>query len=128
MPNGGVLASCQVCQWAKRTQHSHQAYCRRHQLTIFFASYTFCPDLSHERTPGLAAFATSAQLTPDTMYAYFEIGPGDTKYPHIGNYYHEYLPLGSIQEYASWSEEECRAVVKALYEQWHEGLQFEGDR
>jgi hypothetical protein len=116
MPNGGMLPSCWVCQWAQRADLLKPVYCQRHQMTILGAPYTFCSELSDDSSPGLANFVQENNIRDNDIYVWIETGYRNSEDSSVPRYRHEFVALAPIATLASWSEDEQQEARKALRE------------
>lgn len=117
MPNGGVLPSCSVCQWAQGTGPTTIS-CRRHGITVFLALHSFCRELSNQAYPGLVDFIRQNGITGNGIHIWLEIQHRTPEHPDIPQYDREFAPLAPVDTYASWTEAEDRAARRILYERW----------
>lgn len=99
-------------------------YCRHHEVTVFLALRSFCRELSNQASPGLGVdFVQQNGIVGDDIYAWLEIQYRTSEYPDIPQYHHKFMPLAPVDTYASWTEDEDRAVRRVLYEQWVSSLE-----
>src|SRR5215204_3205536 len=124
MPNGGMLPSCWICQWATRTDGINSPiYCQRHKMTVFSPTHTFCPDLSLPGSPGIASFLARVSPEPEMVYTWLEFSYRDPRNPTLPMYHHEQAILAPIEVYSTWDEAQIRQTTQSICEQKLKELQ-----
>lgn len=121
MPNGGVMPSCNACQYARKAGKRDEIECRKHSMKVTFASLMFCTDLSHLSSPGLANFAQDSRFSPDTMYVWGETG-FMSRQTGLPEYIHEPLLLAPISTYTAWSDKEKEIEWRAKTKTWEKNF------
>jgi hypothetical protein len=114
MPNGGVLPSCFVCEWAQKTDDFGTIRCQRHGITVKLALHTVCSDLAHA---GLTRFRQEQLQREGYIYTWIEIQYRTPDYPTLPQYYQELVALAPISTYAAWSDAERQVAEGAVHEQ-----------
>lgn len=120
MPNGGVLPSCFVCEWAQKSDDFSTINCQQHGITVKPALHTVCSDLTHA---GLMRFRQEKLQREGYIYIWIEIQYRTSDYPTLPQYYQELVALTPITTYASWSDAERQAAEAAAHHQ--KQLEFE---
>ncbi len=118
MPNGGVLASCFVCKYAKKdmSRPTHPVTnnplmepidCQRNGFLVWLPSMHVCAGLGDSAEGGgLSKFAENAKLESGSVYAWLEFGYRTKAAPHLPQYHHELVKVASFQDYAAWTLEQ----------------------
>ena len=125
MPNGGILPSCFICQWAHKTDDFGLIECQRHGMTVKRALHTVCPDLA---PAGLTRFSQEQHLIDGYIYIWIEIQYRTPEYPTLPQYYHELVAVAPIPTYVGWSDTERQVAEAAIHQQkWAEFEQKYGN-
>jgi len=128
MPNGKKLpccSSCKLAQW-KWTDKGVFIHCQRHDVTIQHGAAFFCKNLSNDRAPELAKFASAPTIEANTMYEWVSgAANDDSNYSYFpSSYAHSYTKLVNIDTFADWDEQTIYARIvqnrqKRLYQVQH---------
>ncbi|MBX3080066.1 MAG: hypothetical protein KF716_00440 [Anaerolineae bacterium] len=128
MPNGKKLPCCSSCKWAQWQWTDKGVFirCQHHNVTIRHGAAFFCKNLSHDRAPELAQFASAPMIEVNTIYEWVSgAANDDSNYSYFpSNYTHPYVKLVSVDAFADWDEQTIYARIvqnrqKRLYQVQH---------
>jgi hypothetical protein len=119
MPNGGMLPCCFICKWAIRDEQNlsliNPVACQKHGFAVWMPTRHFCAKLT-DTSGAVHSFVKTRSIDSSDVYAWIELQYRTAEYPDLPQYYHEFLPIASLETYTAWSEAEKQAAYRRLYE------------
>jgi hypothetical protein len=118
MPNGGIMPGCSRCKHGGAQKLlmplPTPVTCNLHKILIHNATDTFCSELTpHQfvldtRATDVSNFVeeNKSKLEPDTIYVWLVT--------YSNGYVHEFVRLTTVADYAAWSHDKEREVIRSL--------------